>query len=217
MRLDSGNNDFSVQIFPATGAGGGLSTSSASALDLSSLLNANSPWTLTLFDAQTGVTSRYGFTMSTPGFTADHLRPITLDVLSGAVISSTPTFNFMQDAPVDPSNANTFAFAGIFGDLGSTVFSPPLLVGDTSWTPDGPLPPDTYSLTVQKLIDNADQSLLSVGAPVLINGDDVLGDFSHTLTFRSAAQAFNLVVVPGPGAAGLLAIGGLVAARRRRA
>jgi hypothetical protein len=77
----------------------------------------------------------------------------------------------------------------------------------------------------QTLIDNNNVAQNSQRAHVLIPGfdPDALGEYVFTLSAFDpvvglvASTSITIQVVPAPGAAGLLALGGLVAARRRRA
>ncbi|MBY0307731.1 MAG: hypothetical protein K2Q09_03230, partial [Phycisphaerales bacterium] len=103
------------------------------------------------------------------------------------------------------------------GNPANNVFSPPVNVGDTSWTPTAPLAPDTYTALVIAQNNGIDQSLMDAGPGPIMDGPDILvGPITVGLFIQNSDQRSGLRVLPTPGAAGILALGGLMSARRRR-
>ena len=210
---------FQSTWYPAAlhGSPGDGSTGYSGVADLNAAINAPGT-TLTIFDAVTDAISTYSLTLSTPGFTDDHIRPVHFDGLpDGSVISDTPTLMFSQPAAMDPGNANTNLFVGLLASNPSnSAFFPFAMVGDTSWSPANPLAPDTYTSLVITQNYNIDQGLVSLGSPVLTDGPDVLESTPTSLYIQTSDQRQGLRVVPAPGAAALLGLSGLVATTRRR-
>ena len=218
IRLDT--EAFDADFYPARGTGSGTTGSGgyAGVADLNAAINSATPTTLKLYDGVTGETSIYSFTLHTPGFTDDHIRPVHIDgLVENSVISDSPTFMFSQPAAIDPLNANTDLFVGLLaGNPANGVFSPGVNLGDTSWTPTGPLAPDNYIFLVitQNLL--IDQSLVEFGSPVLTSGPDVLENNTSSLFIQTSDQREGLRVVPAPGAGAAFVAAGLMATRRRR-
>ncbi len=219
IRLDT--DAFSSDLYPARGTGSGTTGSNgySGVADLNAAINSGNPGTLRLYDAVTGLTSTYAFSISTPGFTNDQIRPIYIDgVPDNSIISDSPTFNFIEAAAIDPQNADTDLFAGLLaGNPANHVFSPPVNVGDTSWTPTAPLAADTYTMLVISQNNGIDQSLMDAGPGPIMDGPDILvGPITVSLFIQNSDQRAGLRVLPTPGASAVLGAAGLVATRRRR-
>ncbi len=197
IRLAANNNAFSGDLYPARGTGSGTAGSSgySTLSDLVSHINSSSAWTLSLTDGVTHTTRTYSLTVTTPGIADGYVRPISVDTTDGAAISDSPTFTFSQPPTGGlPSSNNTSGYAFMFGDLGSFYGSPALLAGDTSWTPDGPLPDDRYSLDITKLNETPPQTLVHSTAPAPIGGAAALASFTQGVRIQSDASVNGLTV-----------------------
>ena len=220
VRIESEGDSFRGDLFtaPQSSSNNTGSTVHATSAALTEAVNAPAFWRLILTDGSTGLTSRYSFTLSNTGFTDDLLRPVrfTTNVAPGTIISSTPTFEFTQDAAVDPAFA-TNSSAAFFSNIdGTNVSDPVLLPTDTSWSPAGTRPVGHSFVAINQFTDNPDQTLISVSSFTLLDGPDVLGTFVFEITTQAFAIADFLIVVPTPGTVALLSLATLAATRRRR-
>lgn len=197
IEIHSRTNSFSGDFYPARGTGSGTagSAGAASAADLSTLINDQSPWTLTVTDGLTNRVSRYTVEISTPGISDEYLRPITIAANPGDVISPNPTFAFTQAGSGLADAQYTQAFAALIG--GQHYYgSPGLALTDTQWTPDMTVAPDTYTILVLKINDDAPQTLMVAADPVPLEGAPALGGFSYSTNLQSEAQVNGLTVGP---------------------
>jgi len=199
VRLQSANNLFSGDIYPArfTGSGTAGSIGLSSALDLTDAINSNSLWTLSTTDGVTGVTSEYELTVTTLDIPADAVRPITLDVNPGDSITDFPTFNFTLDPAQDPQNEYTSAFAVLFGTVPENyVGSPSIAAADRSWTPNGPLAPDTYIIVIGMQNPDAPDTMIDATQPVATSSGAPSISFNYDVTANSFGQVNGLVAAP---------------------
>jgi hypothetical protein len=173
VQLISGNFAFSSDFYPARGQGSGTAGSYgySSVEDLSAAINDPNPWMLRLTDGVTGIISEYALNVSTPGIAQDYVRPITLDTLPNSSITDYPTFGFTLDPATSPDAEYTSAFAFLLGDLPGHVYGdPPITPADRSWTPTGPIEPDSYYIVVGMERSDAPSSMLDVSPPIPAGG-----------------------------------------------
>jgi len=195
VRLASPDGFFSGEFHPATGAGSGGSIGLFSVEDLASTINSLGAWTLTLNDGATGLEHLYSINVTTPGISADLVRPITLDVAPGDVISSNPTFGLSLDPAQDPGSEYDNGYAFLLGQIpGNYYGSPGFTPGDTSWTPDGPVTPDTYTVVIAQQNTDADASIIVTDLPVAQNPGSPEVTFSHLVVCATYGQTGNLTV-----------------------
>lgn len=213
VRMMSNNGWFESETTPASSSA--TSAAFGTVIELTSAINDGMGWTMEIRDGATGALYDYMFDITAPTLSADHLRPVTVtNVSPGDVISSSPTFEWTIPEPSDP----LAAYTGLVGIMVGPAFvaSPPLVVGETSWSPAGPLPAGIYDLIlVYQGFSIPD--LLTPTAPTAVNGAPDLVGFSYSSEFSSYAQVAGLQVVPSPGAGALVgvAVAGMLVRRRR--
>ncbi len=197
VRIESNNHRYGGDLYPARGVGSGTlgSMVSPDTAALVTSINSGTGWTLTVVDGVTNQTRTYSLTVSTPGINADYIRPTTLDVVPGSVISTTPSFTWTEPPNSSPDSDWTDAFGGLYASTyQNSVFSPAIGATDLAWTPDVELNPDTYTLGISKLNVTPPQTLLSVSAPVPQGGAPALASFTKTIRIQSDANASDLSV-----------------------
>ncbi len=198
VKIESANDHFSSDLYPALGTGSGttgsIGLSDAATLDTD--INNEGPWTLTVTDGTTNTTSTYTLEVSASNLDNGYLRPITLDVNPGDTISGTQTFTWSQAGSADPQAQNTSAFGGAIaqGNPSNSQFNPGFGADDTSWTPESPLNPDLYTFLVAKVNDNAPQSLVVATTPVPNAGACSLAGFTQSVNIQVSAQSADLAV-----------------------
>ncbi len=198
IKIQSANNHFSGDLYPALGHGSGTAGSIglSDAATLESDINSEGPWTMTVTDGTTHNTSTYTLDVTAIDLAAGYLRPITLDQHPGDAISSTQTFSWTQADSSDPAAQNTSAFGGAIaqGNPSNSVFSPGFNPDDSEWTPGSPLNADLYTFLIAKVNDNPPQSLVVATTPVPSSGACSLAGFVQSVTIQVSDQASDLVV-----------------------
>ncbi|MFO0855982.1 MAG: hypothetical protein U0640_01350 [Phycisphaerales bacterium] len=198
VKLESSNNHFSSDFYPARGVGSGTTGSIglSSATELATDINNEGDWTLTYIDGTTGQTRLFTLNVTTPGFGTDYLRPLSLDVNPGSTISNTQTFHFSQAPTSNPLAQNTSAFGGMIAQNPSnSVFSPAFGPNDTSWTPATPLNPDSYTFLVAMVNDAPAQNLVAATTPVPNSpGACALSVFNQVVRTQVSMQSEGLLV-----------------------
>jgi hypothetical protein len=199
VQLISGSSAFSGDFYPARGQGSGTAGSYGylSVEDLSATINDPNPWTLRLTDGVTGIISEYSLYVSTPGIAQDYVRPMTLDTLPNSSITDYPTFGFTLDPAASPDAEYTSAFAFLLGNLPGHVYGdPPITPADRSWTPTGPIEPDSYYIVVGMESSAAPSSLIDLSplSPSSTTTRDVL----FTPFYRAGSYAQSGGVISSP-------------------
>lgn len=186
----SENGNFSGNSYPNQGTGGGSSVGLGSVQELNDFVNnLIDPWIITITDGATLNTYEYEFSVFNASFPEDLLRPMTLDILPGDTITTTPTFGVFINPPSDPSFEYQSAFAALFG--ATNYFDPAFTPTDTSWTPNGPIDAGTYTVIIRQ--DQAAQStFLEVTTPTPVDPGYPSLSLSYGITGFTYASADNL-------------------------
>lgn len=197
VRFESIPFNFSGDLYPARGTGSGTtgSTTHPSTQGLIQVINGSTQWQLSLTDGTTGSTSVFNVNLNCLGFDDSFLSPTILDVAPGDIISATPTFNFSRAPASVFDAAYTSAFAFLVGTQpGNSYSSPAITPLDFSWTPDGPIAPDTYTVIVGAQNSKPTESYFQIGQPTFASGASASATFSaFTTTFSTTGQSGDLV------------------------
>lgn len=197
VRFESIPFNFSGDLYPARGTGSGTtgSTAHSSPQDLIQVINGTSQWQLSLTDGTTGSTSVFNVNLNCLGFDDTFLRPTILDVAPNDSITLNPTFNFPRDPATVVDAEYTSAFAFLLGTQPANNYSSPAITPlDSSWTPDGPIAPDTYTVVIGAQNPEPTESYFQVGQPTFVSGATASATFSSfTTTFGTYGQSGHLV------------------------
>ncbi|MFM9956779.1 MAG: hypothetical protein ACKVZJ_01775 [Phycisphaerales bacterium] len=142
---------------------GGFSDSFATVADLKAALADPGGWTISITDGETGVQYTFAMSVDASSLTADYLRPIIFtNLMPGDSIGRNPTFTWTQAPTSNPDAQPDLVFNQLYSDDFANIYNaPPVGINDTSWTPDGPLAYNTYTVFVSKLKSSPNQSLVA--------------------------------------------------------
>lgn len=204
---DEGNAANSARVFSLNDAfegdddGNSTSTFFAGVQNLKNALSDDDGWMLEITDGATSAVYSYFFTVNADNLLSDYIRPITFtNVSPGDMISANPTFNWSQANTAIPQAM----YNGVSIDISNSNFSiiyntPSITDNDRQWTPDGPLVPEVYNLTIGKFNNATAQDLITASIPQPADqGTPELSFFSTNNSSFSIAQVRNLRVVPPP-------------------
>jgi hypothetical protein len=212
--LVSGGGDFTGWV---NGPYGASSRGFAGVDDLKTALGSG-PWVLSITDGATMENRVFHLTVNPALLTGEYVRPITMlgGIDNGSVIDPNQTFEWAMTPTANPTAAYTDAFIGLHDPAaGNGYWTPPITPEDRTWTPDGPILPGAYNLVMSLRNADTPDDLVLASAVAADGGADLL-EFGTGVTAVSQLQLYDLRVIPGPGSLALLALGWIVAARRRR-
>lgn len=214
LSVESGYIDEDTQEFQSGSFGSGQLANFSSVSDLTSAIESNSVWRLTVVDVNS-VSATYQFTVGLGTLSADMLREVTSPNAGGVVLPASPSFTFQTAAAADSGNEYTEGFYNFYREsaLGqSSVFA--LSSNSVTFTPSGPLVPGSYTFTASMTANQP--SALTVGALTLVTGTDIVEGFTSNVSTGGQITLNNLTVVPEPAAMGMLPLAAAVLVRRRR-
>lgn len=183
VQLVANSGFFACDAFPAQGSGGASSVGGIDTDTLEGYINGDTQWLLRITDGATANVYEYNVTVAVNDIPEESMRPLNIDLYTGQALSTNPTITFNLDSAINPEFEYESAGAGLHRNNNSSYTTPALDPSDRSWTPDGPLDPDTYFLIISMRNDDLPTTIFDIVGATGVTGTE------PELTFNVSAPS----------------------------